>query len=135
MLGENSYSRAHVKACRTRFAGHVAAFDRIRKKLGAKDAAEFEAHYCNNLVLALETHFTHRVRAKEQKDGNALNEVRMLATSITRHDGVFTADSTIKYDPARAITGYRYGDRVALTQELFVPLCEAFLREIEARYV
>lgn len=135
MLCENSYSRAHLRACRARFEGHIAAFAKLRKGLGPGPTAQFEAHYFNNLLLALDAHFTHRARAKEEKNGNPLNEVRMLATSLTRHDGVFTADSTIRYDPAKAVTRYQLGDRVKLTEGLFVPLCNAFLREIEAKYV
>jgi hypothetical protein len=135
MLCENTYTKAQVKACRSRFQDHVAAFDAVGKKLTPRELAGFEPHYFNNLVLALETHFMHRARGKEGKNGNALNEVRMLATALTRHDGTFSGDSSIKYDPARAVTRYGVGDRVALTRESFVSLAEAFFREIEAKYV
>lgn len=65
--------------------------------------AAFEQSFLANLVLVLDHFFVHRTRALEGKDGNALNEVRMLCDSILLNDSVMTANKTIKYDPARSV--------------------------------
>ncbi len=45
--------------------------------------------------------FVHRRNTLERKDGNPLNEVRMLRSSILQSHGVMSADKTIKFNPAR----------------------------------
>lgn len=52
------------------------------------------------MVLALDQLFVHRARGIEGKDGNPLNEVRVLCTSIMANGGVLVKDSQIKLDPA-----------------------------------
>jgi hypothetical protein len=52
----------------------------------------------------------HRARGLEGKDGNPLNEVRMLCDSILQKDGVMTADKTIKFDPAKSVLRLQPGD-------------------------
>ena len=80
------------------------------------------------------TSYVHRLRKAEGKDGNALNEVRMLAASLLEHDGVLTADSSVKYDPAKSVTGLAIGKRIALDRKSFERLAEAFFAEIAAKY-
>ena len=53
-----------------------------------------EPLFFGNMLLALEC-FVHRARGLESKDGNPLNEVRMLSNSILQSGGVLAADSTI----------------------------------------
>jgi hypothetical protein len=64
----------------------------------------------NNLTLVLDSYFVHRTRAIEGKDGNPLNEVRMLCNSILRSKGVLSADKTIKYEADTAVLKLRVGD-------------------------
>ena len=65
------------------------------------------------MVLALDSWFLHRQRSLEGKDGNPVNEVRVLCTSITQHGAVLTADKTIKLKAATSVLGYdvRRSDR------------------------
>ncbi|TLZ65709.1 MAG: hypothetical protein E6K09_08015 [Methanobacteriota archaeon] len=73
MLGMKSYERNYVDACRAKIDADVRAF----KKSGSK---ELETTFFNNLVLKLEYMFVHRLTGIEGKDGNPLNEVRVVAT-------------------------------------------------------
>ncbi len=131
MLSVTKYPAEYVAAARARFASHVQAFDR----LGQGDAvAAFEPVFFDNLVLALDNTFTHRARALEGKDGNAMNEVRVLCSSLTEHDGVLTQIKAIKLDPDRSVLGLRDGDRIALTRDDFARLSEAFFEGIEGTF-
>jgi hypothetical protein len=67
---------------------------------------DFEPHFFNNMVLALDNHFIHKASAAENKDGNPLNEVRMLCNSMMNNNGKMCADKTIKYDPAKPVLKY-----------------------------
>jgi hypothetical protein len=75
----------------------------------------------------------NRLRGVEGKDGNALNEVRVLANSIMETDGVMAADSQIKFKDG-SIVGYEAGDTIALSEADFRKLADAFFAEIEARF-
>ena len=97
--------------------------------------AAFESHFFTNLVLALDSHFVHRGRAIEGKDGNPLNEARMLCNSIMSNGGTMCADKTIKYDPEQSVLKYRIGDRIGLNAADFTRRYQAFLTEIERKYL
>ncbi len=87
------------------------------------------------MVLSLDSHFTHRARALEGKDGNPLNEVRVLCNSLVQNGGVLAADKTIRLKPAASVLGYEVGDEIRLTEAAFVRLAEAFFAEIESKYL
>ena len=86
------------------------------------------------LILALDNYFTHRQRTTEGKDGNPLNEVRMLCTSIRDFDGVLTGEKSIKYRPDAAVLGLKLGDPIVVDVPAFRRLAEAFFDEIERRF-
>jgi hypothetical protein len=92
-------------------------------------------HFFNNLVLALDSYFVHRARAKEGKDGNPLNEVRILCNSLVNHHGLMSADKTIKYGPAKAVLTYRMGGEIKLSEADFRNLSSAVFAEIERQYL
>ena len=89
----------------------------------------------NNMVLALDNLFVHRARDLEKKDGNPLNEVRMLCESIMNNDGEMGADKTIKIDPAKSVLKYRVGDKIRLNEADFILLSSGFFAEIEEKYL
>ena len=103
MLAVSGYDKKYVDQCEARMTAQLAAYQSLvvaaRTPVMLSALAQFEPPFLNNLTLALDGCFAHRTRAVEGKDGNALNEVRMLCTSILKHKGVLTADSTIKYKP------------------------------------
>jgi len=135
MLGASSYPQAYVDACRDRVALQLKTYRALIKTAKQPAVDAFEPVFFSNLVLVLEVSFVHRLRGREGKDGNPLNEVRMMATSLLVHDGVMTADTTIKYKAAQAVVGCEIGEKIALGEADFVKLSKAFFAEIEAKYV
>jgi hypothetical protein len=135
MLAVTRYPKDYVTACRKRMDEQLAAYTALAKSGSKADSARFEPLFCANLVLALDACFVHRTRGLEGKDGNPLNEVRMLCASILQHDAVLTADKTIKYDPERSVLKLAIGDRVALSAADFKRVAAAFFQEIGAKFV
>ncbi|HEV7760642.1 MAG TPA: hypothetical protein VGO78_16675 [Acidimicrobiales bacterium] len=137
MLGVSSYPQAFVDGCRQRLDTLLRTYDELQAAAGADagDAASaFEAQFFANLVLVLDHSFMHRLRGVEGKDGNPLNEVRLLTGSLLEHDGVLTAEKTIKYDAGRAVVGIALGDEIRLDEKSFRLLADAYFAEIEKRF-
>ena len=128
MLGRTSYPQAYVASVRARFAGLLKGFDK------AKPAEPFATDTLLDMVLFLELAFVHRVRGNEGKDGNPLNEVRMIAMSVLEFASVMSPDKTIKWNAEKSITGLALGDKIALTRKQVGDLGEGFFGEIEKRY-
>ena len=141
MLAVSTYPQDYIDACRSRMEAQLAAY-KILTSSAHKDEAparrsaaeSFEPLFLNNLILVLDAYFVHRTRAKEGKDGNPLNEVRMLCNSILRHDGVLSADKTIQYKPETSVLKLRIGDEIALDETQFQLLFDAFFAEIQLRF-
>lgn len=53
--------------------------------------------FCADLAVAIDASFVHRARALEQKDGNPLNEMRMICKGIMSNGGTFFAEIEKKY--------------------------------------
>ena len=134
MLGRSSYPAAQVEACRAEFAALARAWEAVAARSGAVARAEAEALVFGQMVVALEGWFVHRLRGVEGKDGNALNEVRLLALGMTENGGYFPSDGVIKWKPEASVTGYRAGDRIALSEAVFSRLVAVFLDGIAARF-
>lgn len=129
MLSVKSYPQDYVAQCRARFSSIVARFSDADTRHPGNEPLVF-----NTLVLALDNCFCHRMRGQEGKYGNPLNEVRMLANSIMNNGDRLMADSTIKYDPAKAVLGYGIGEPIAIDADAFGRLASAFLDEINRRF-
>ena len=115
---------------------------RSSERSGTGDAAPldvaieaFEGAFFNNMVLVLDESFVHRLRTIEGKDGNALNEVRVLCNSILLNNGVMSVDSSIKLSPDKSVLKYQVGDEIRLNEADFSLLSSAFFAEIERKYV
>lgn len=135
MLGVSTYSQEHIDACRAAVAAQLAAYADVTETAGdAAAIARFEPLFANHMVLALDFSFCHRLRGKEGKDGNPLNEVRVLASSITQHGAVLTADKTIRLTPATSVLGLELGAPIRLSAGDFARLAEAFFAELERRF-
>src|SRR5215212_7133678 len=145
MLSVTKYPPEHVAASRARVASQIAAYRHLMATAHAQAGAEaaaldaafaaFEPVFYNNMVLTLDSYFTHRARTLEGKDGNPLNEVRVLCTSLVQNDGALVADKTIKLKAATSVLGYEVGDDINVSEADFVRLSEAFFAEIESKFV
>ena len=113
--------------------------------MGNAPSKEFEARFFNDLVLLLDYMFVHRLTGTEGKDGNPLNEVRVLCDSILLNKGKLQVDklpgwpnsagSGIMLMPDATVLKLKVGDEVKLTEADFVRLFKAFFAEIEKKYL
>ena len=138
MLGRKTYSKGYIDGCRAQVAEQVAAFRAVADAAGAgkvaKPVADFEPTYFNALVIVLDTYFVHRLRGVEGKNGNPLNEVRVLAASLMEHGGLLTVEKAITLKPESSVLGLSPGEPVRLTETQFTILADAFFADIEAKF-
>jgi hypothetical protein len=151
MLCTIAYPRDYVEECRDRVAAQVAAWQTLSAAVtgrAAKLLPAFEHEYFANMVITLDVYFTHRSRTAEGKDGDPVNEVRVLANCLVANDGIFSltakheswhatlkTDKSIKYDAARSVLGYKVGDAIAITEAEFVRLADAYFAAVEERFM
>jgi hypothetical protein len=131
MLAVTSYKPAYVAACLEAIEMQLKAFRALPK---GPERSAFEPLFFRHMVLALDHYFLHRQRSSEGKEGSPANEVRMLCNAIHDNAGVFAKDTQIKYDPARSVTGIKFGEEIALDEATFSKLAYAFFEDIAKRY-
>ena len=112
MLGQRSYPPDYIDACRSKVDSDVAAYRRLVASGCTTEA--FEATFFNNMVLVLDYLFVHRLRTVEGKDGNPLNEVRVMCDSMLLHGNTLTADKAIKLTPENSVLKYQFGETIEL---------------------
>jgi hypothetical protein len=133
MLSVSQYPQAYVDGCRAQVDAQVSAYADLVAAAGpALDA--FEPVFFNNMVIVLDHYFCHRSRTTEKKDGNPLNEVRVLCNSLMENDGVMVADKTIRLKPETSLLKHAVGDEIGLGKEDFVLLSNAFFAELENKF-
>jgi hypothetical protein len=142
MLGMPNYSQDYIDRCRARVNADLKAY---ATQAGKNPSKEFENRFFNNQVLLLDHMFVHRLMAIEGKDGNPLNEVRVLCNSLLLNRGNLQVDklpdwpnsagSSLKLPPDKSVLKLKAGDTIALTHAEFVRLAEAFFAEIEKKYL
>ncbi len=131
MLAANKYPNDYVDACRRRVALQISTYQGVK---GASGIASFEHQFFNNMVLVLDYLFVHRTRTLELKDGNPLNEVRVVCNSLLQNDGLMGKDNSIKLDPAKSVLGLHVGDEILIDEAAFERLSEAFFAELERKF-
>ena len=139
MLAVTSYSEVYVQLTAAKLDEQLAAYGALAAAVKGNAKAEaalaaFAPGYFNAMLLALDHHFMHRMRGAEGKDGNPLNEVRMLSDSIMEHDGVLKENKTIKYKAEKAAAGVAVGQRIALNAQQFEALAKAYIAELGKRF-
>lgn len=144
MLGISKYSQAYVDDCRVKIDLQISIYEDLvtlaRDSISTSEAPldsaieAFEVMFFNNMVLVLDHYFCHRLRALEKKDGNPLNETRVLCNSLMTNSSTMAADKTIRLNPSKALLKYQVGDKITLNIEDFRLLSKAFFAEIESKY-
>ncbi|HEY2480364.1 MAG TPA: hypothetical protein VGI17_16745 [Solirubrobacterales bacterium] len=124
MLPRTGYDRHYVAHCRESVG---AAVEELRR-VGAGSVA------WNQLVVALEHWFAQRIPKVEGRDGNPLNEVRVIAESVIEHGAVMTVPRGIKLRPDTSVLGLEEGDEITLDGDAVERLFDAFLAEVEEKY-
>src|SRR3954454_270216 len=137
MLGRKSYTPEELDRATTAIDRQVAAYKKLVKAIDTSDpkvasaVEDFEPLFFNNLTLALDRPFVHRLRAVSGKDGNPLNEVELLVESLMNNDGVLRGNNVIKLVPDQSVLMLDLGDRIRLSADEFERLAGAFLGELE----
>lgn len=136
MLGRNSYTIEEVAHAKASMAAQRSAYDGLLAT--AKDGAAvdaFEPLFFNNLALALDRYFVHRVRGVAGKDGNPLNELEMICDALMTNDGVFQASTVLKVKPETSVLKLQFGDPIRLTASQFDELAAAFFADLEQKFL
>ena len=141
MLGMKTYRQDYINACRARVEANLRAY---RKQVGKAPAKEFEDRFFKDQVLLLDYMFVHRLSGIEGRDGNPLNEVRILCNSILLNRGKLQVDRLpgwpnsagggMKLPPEKSVLGLRPGDEVRASEADFARLSKTFFAELEKRF-
>ena len=145
MLGVKKYTQTYIDECRSKVNVQLSTYNNLittaRNPVGKNETSlnsaieSFEPVFFNNLVLLLDALFVHRLRMIEGKDGNPLNEVRVLCNSMLNNNNIMCAASTIKLNPATSVLKYNVGDEIKVSEAEFLRIFKAFFAEIERKYV
>jgi hypothetical protein len=143
MLGRKTFTQDEIDHAKSVVDQQLAAYTKLVKatdgatseaKVASAHAA-FEPLFFNNMVLALDRFFVHRVRLVTGKDTNPLNEVELLVDSLMNNDGVLRGDTVIKYVPDQSVLKLKAGEPIRLTAAQFEGLSKAFFAELEAKFL
>jgi len=139
VLAVTSYPEVYVQLTAAKIEEQLAAYEALAAAVKGNAKAEaalaaFAPGHFNSMLLALDHHFMHRMRGAEGKDGNPLNEVRMLSDSLMEHDGVLRENKTIKYKSEKAVAGIAVGQTIALDAGTFERLAKAYVEELGKRF-
>jgi hypothetical protein len=142
VLGRKTYTPDELDAARTATDRTLAAYRRLAEAIERSGDTEAKAALgalepllFNELTLALDRRFVHRLRSVTGKDGTPLNELELLAESLMNNDGELRGNNVIRLRPAETVLGLDVGDDIALGENDFVRLAHGVLGEIESKYV
>ncbi len=141
MLGRKKYKQEELDQCTGAIQKQLAAYNRPVKAIdgtaGKKVASAlkaFEPLFFNNITLALDRYFVHRLGMVTGKDSNPLNG-ELLSDSLINNEGVLRANNVIKYDPDESVVKLQVGDPIKLTESDFERLSSAFFAQLECRFL
>ncbi len=132
MLAVNKYSQEYIDECRSKVSLQLSTYKNLvttaRNQISKDEKSlnpaieSFEPVFFNNMVLVLDAFFVHRIGAIEGKDGNPLNEMRVLCNSIMNNRNIMLVDDTIKLKPDKLLLKYKVGDEIKSTEAQFLQL-------------
>jgi hypothetical protein len=135
------YDANYVASCRDAIERNLQLYD---SQVGSRPDADFEASFFNTQIMLLDYMFVHRLSGIEGKDGNPLNEVRVLCNSLLFNRGKLQIDklpgwpnsavSGLKLPADRSILGLTPGQQVQISRDEFIRLSQEFFRELQKRY-
>ena len=101
MLGMKNYTQKYIDECRSKVDVELSAYEKLVAAAKSHSASvqaleSFEATFFNNMVLMLDYFFVHRLSDIDGKDGNLLNEVKILCNSIMAVAGISTSGETAR---------------------------------------
>jgi hypothetical protein len=145
MQGRKNYTQEEIDQGSAAIGEQLAAYKELAKTAGSGTVGKnveaaveaFDALFFNNLTMVMDRYFVHRLPGAdyEGKDGNPLNEVRLIVDSLITNGGVLRADKQIKLTPGRSILKLSVGDTIRLSQADFERLSAAFFSELERRFL
>jgi hypothetical protein len=142
MLGRKNYTKEEIEQGEAAVGRQVAAYTRLANAAVGADAKvkpaleAFEALFFNNMTLVMDRYYVHRLPGAdyEGKDGNPLNEVRIVCDSLMNNKGVMLADKQIKLSPEQSVLKLNVGDPIRLNEQDFDRLSTAFFAELRLRF-
>lgn len=145
MLATSNYPQEYVDWCRAQVEQQLTAYGDLVTAIGF-DAGDgetrlgsalqsFAPRFFNHMVVALDAYFTDRGQGAQGRDGNPLDEVRVLCSSLMRNEGKLAIDGQVVLNPTTSVLGYHVGDEILLDEEDFTRLSEAFFDEIQRTFV
>ncbi|MFL6160897.1 MAG: hypothetical protein ACJ74U_01590 [Jatrophihabitantaceae bacterium] len=142
MLGRKTYEQSELDNAKAVIDKQLAAYKKLVKAIDgtsdtkAKSALDgFEPLFFNNLLLALDRYFVHRLRVTTGKDGNPLNEVELMVDSLLNNGGKLRGNNVIKLVPEESVLKLDIGAKIELTEDQFERLYKAFMADLKAKFV
>ncbi|HEY3059904.1 MAG TPA: hypothetical protein VGL99_13105 [Chloroflexota bacterium] len=130
MLGRKSYTRGEIEHGKVAVEEQLAGFRKLQSV-----ASGFEAMFFNSMALVLDPYYVHRLRVSTGKDGNALNELELIADSLLNNGGVLRGNNVVKYVPEQSVVKLKVSDKIHLTADEFERLSAAFFGELERKFL
>jgi hypothetical protein len=142
VLGRKDYTQEELDNAKAAIDEQLKAYRKLAKAVDASSdpkvkiaLEELEPVLFNNLTLALDRRFVHRLRGVTGKDGNPLNEVELVTESLMNNGGSLRGNNVINFVPEDSVLKLDLGDRIRLKAAEFERLAKAFFADLEAKYV
>jgi hypothetical protein len=142
MFGRKDYTQEEFANGKAAIEKQLAVYKKLARavaKTSDKPAKlaldDFEGPFFNNMTVALDRFYVHRLRMVAGKDGNPLNEVEMICDSLMNNNGILRGNNVIKYRPDQSVLKLKVGDPIRLTAEEFERLSAAFFEELERKFL
>lgn len=142
MLGRKDYKPEEVDNAQRAVNEQLAAYKKLAKAVeessdpqATRALEALEPLLFNQMALALDRYFVHRLRMTTGKDGNPVNELELLADSLMNNGGVLRGNNVIRFVPEESVLKLNLGDDIELRAGDFQRLSRAFFADLESKFV